>query len=520
MRTIRDERGFSRLIYGPNFTVLRKGGTVHRRAIGLVALAGLALSGCAAVTDSIVETSGQSRGEAILSPSSKPVTVDNVAGNNRLRRLAAEQHPKIVASYGGEYNDPKLERTVARIVGELTTAGDNNTQIYNITVLDSPSINAFALPGGYLYITRGLLALASDSAELATVIAHEMAHVTANHGIERQKMERAETVATKVAEDLLGSSNAARAAAIRGQLRLAQFSRGQELAADAIGIRATAAAGFDPYAAVRFLRSLSAYTRFRSVTGAKPELDFLASHPTSERRMEIAQRLARQQGGPGVGTRARDAYLAGIDGMTYGDTAREGFIRGRDFLHPRIGIGFRVPEGFVIDNSSEAVTAAGPNDMAIRFDGVRVARSISLTDYLASGWIGGLDPNSVEAGQVNGLPYARARAAADGWEFAISVYRVDNTVYRLLTAAPVGTKELARLAHTTARSFRVLPKSERATLKPLRIRIVTASGSDTIGSLAAKMAPVTRKEQLFLVLNGLSKNDRIRAGEKFKLVVE
>ncbi|MCP1200183.1 M48 family metalloprotease [Notoacmeibacter sp. MSK16QG-6] len=472
------------------------------------------------MTDSIVDTSSQTRGEAILGPSSKPVTVDNVAGNDRLRRLAAEQHPKIVASYGGEYNDPKLERTVARIVGELTTAGDNNTQIYNIAVLDSPSINAFALPGGYLYITRGLLALASDSAELATVIAHEMAHVTANHGIERQKMERAETVATKVAEDLLGSSNAARAAAIRGQLRLAQFSRGQELAADAIGIRATAAAGFDPYAAVRFLRALSAYTRFRSVTGAKPELDFLASHPTSERRMEIAQRLARQQGGPGVGTRARDAYLAGIDGMVYGDTAAEGFIRGRDFLHPRVGIGFRVPKDFVIDNSAEAVTAAGPNDMAIRFDGVRVARSIPLTDYLASGWIGGLDPNSVEAGSVNGLPYARAKAAADGWQFAISVYRVGDNVYRLLTAAPLGTEELPSLAEETARSFRVLSKSERAGLKPLRIKIVTAGSGDTVKSLAAQMAPIERKEQLFLVLNGLDARDAIKAGQKFKLVVE
>nr|WP_245412408.1 M48 family metalloprotease [Notoacmeibacter ruber] len=456
----------------------------------------------------------------MLGPSSNPVTVDNVGGNDRLRRLAAEQHPQIIASYGGEYNDPKLERMVARIVGELTTTGDNTTQIYNITVLDSPNINAFALPGGYLYITRGLLALASDSSELATVIAHEMAHVTANHGIERQKMERAETVASRVAEDLLGSSNAARAAAIRGQLRLAQFSRSQELAADAIGIHATATAGFDPYASVRFLRALSAYTRFRSVTGAKPELDFLASHPTSERRMEIAQRLARQEGGPGVGTRARDAYLAGIDGMIFGDKATEGFIRGRDFLHPRVGIGFRVPAGFVLDNSADAVTAAGPDDMAIRFDGVRVPRRTSLTDYLASGWIGGLDPNSVESGMVNGLPYARARASADGWAFAISVYRVDNTVYRLLTAAPVGTERLAALADQTAGTFRILSQSEKTGLKPLRIKIVTAKQGDTVQSLARQMAGVERKDELFLVLNGLDRNEPVKAGEKFKLVVE
>ena len=170
-------------------------------------------------------------------PSDNPVTVDNVTKNDKLAELAKGQHPRILATYGGEYSDPKLERMVAKVVGNLTLVSANPAQTYRITILNSPNVNAFALPGGYLYVTRGLLALANDSAELAAVIAHEMGHVTANHGLQRQKLEAEEELATKVVSDVLGESPSAKAALIRGKLRLAQFSRNQELEADAIGIK-------------------------------------------------------------------------------------------------------------------------------------------------------------------------------------------------------------------------------------------------------------------------------------------
>ena len=113
---------------------------------------------------------------ADIRPSSVPVTVDSVAGDNDLVRLARGQNQGILNTYGGTYSDAKLELSVARIVGKLVAVSPNPTQTYNITILNSPQINAFALPGGYLYITRGLLALANDSSELAAVIAHELAH--------------------------------------------------------------------------------------------------------------------------------------------------------------------------------------------------------------------------------------------------------------------------------------------------------------------------------------------------------
>ena len=125
--------------------------------------------------------------QSTLRPSDNPQTVEQVQKNDPRAQMGAREHPRIVASYGGEYRDAKTERLVARIAGALTAVSENPQQSYRITILNSPAINAFALPGGYLYVTRGLLALANDASEVAAVLSHEMGHVTANHGIERQR---------------------------------------------------------------------------------------------------------------------------------------------------------------------------------------------------------------------------------------------------------------------------------------------------------------------------------------------
>jgi predicted Zn-dependent protease len=457
--------------------------------------------------------------ESAFRPSENPVTVDSVSRNNRLAELAKSQHPRILATYGGEYSDPKLERMVAKVVGSLTTVSENPAQAYRITILNSPNVNAFALPGGYLYVTRGLLALANDSAELAAVIAHEMGHVTANHGLQRQQKEAEEVLATKVVKDVLGGTPTANVALIRGKLRLAQFSRNQELEADAIGIKAAGQAGFDATAAARFLQSMSAYTDFRSASGATDaSLDFLASHPNAPQRIELAQRHARQFSTPGA--RDRDSYLAGIDGLLYGDTPEEGYVRGNTFLHPLLGVSFSVPPGFIIDNSAAAVTATGPGDMAIRFDGVALDKRTKLTDYIRSGWVAGLQDSSVQAKTINGNEAASARAAAEGWQFDITVVRAGGQVYRLLTAAPVASASLDSVAQTVSGSFQLLSASEKAALKPLRIRIVTAKPGQTTGSIAAMMVGVDRKLDLFRVLNALPPGATVSAGDKLKIVTD
>ena len=136
---------------------------LRRLGLRLAAAAGVAalVAGC-----QVLGMGGEVR-ESGFQPSDNPVTVDNVTKNDKLAELARGQHPRILATYGGEYSDPKLERMVAKVVGNLTLESGNPAQTYRITILNSPNVNAFALPGGYLYVTRGLLALANDSAELA-----------------------------------------------------------------------------------------------------------------------------------------------------------------------------------------------------------------------------------------------------------------------------------------------------------------------------------------------------------------
>jgi predicted Zn-dependent protease len=456
-----------------------------------------------------------------FTPSNHPVTVANVSRDNGLAALAKAQHPRILGTYGGEYSNPRLERMVAKVVGRLTVVSANPNQTYRITILNSPNVNAFALPGGYVYVTRGLLALANDSAELAAVIAHEMGHITANHGLQRQQREKEEQFASKVVNTVLGDSVEAKAALVRGKLRLAQFSRDQELQADAIGIQSIGKAGFDPYAAARFLKSMQAYADFRSGSGATDtSLDFLSTHPNTPQRVALAEKHAEAFGPPGTGTRDRDAFLKGIDGMLFGDKPEEGYVRGRTFLHPGLGVAFTVPQGFVIDNTAAAVTATGPGDLAVRFDGLSLDPKTSLVDYMKSGWVSGLDTASIHAATVGGQEAAIGRAKAGNWEFDVTVIRSGDHIYRLLTAAPLSSNRLEPTAQAVRDSFRLLTPAEKASLKPLVIRVVTVKPGDTVATLAAMMHGVDRKLDLFRVLNALGPGSTVSAGDKVKIVTE
>ena len=447
--------------------------------------------------------------------------VANETIDEQRTEIGASEHPRILASYGGEYNDPKVERQLAKIVGKLTLVSENPRQTYRITILDSPAVNAFALPGGYLYITRGLLALADDSSEVAAVIAHEMAHVTANHGLLRRQAEQAELLASQVAEEVLSEDLAGERVSARGKLRLAAFSRQQELEADVIGVRMLGSAGFDPYAAARFLDTMEAYRQYQNIAKDNdPSLDFLSSHPDAPMRRELAYRHARAFGQPGVGERDQDQYLRGIDGLVYGDSPKQGYVRGNAFLHPVLGIRFNVPRNFVIDNTAEAVLATGPGDIAIRFDGVSDRRNTPLTRYIQSGWVTGLDTSSIRSLTINGLDAATARALADKWVFNVTVIRVNDKIYRLLTAAPIGNPNMDAAAQIVTSSFRKMSQSEIASLKPLRIEIVTVKPGDTPASLANRMEGTARKLELFNLLNAIGAGESLSVGQKVKIVAD
>lgn len=480
-----------------------------------VLLTALVLSGC----QSLLEQSY----EPDVAPSQTPQIVDEVQKNDPRAEMGAREHPRIVASYGGEYKDVKTEQLVARITGALTLVSENPAQSYRITILNSPAINAFALPGGYVYVTRGLLALATDASEVAAVLSHEMAHVTANHGIERQQREEAEVIASRVVTEVLSSELAGKQALARSKLRLAAFSRNQELQADVIGVRMLGEAGYDPYAAARFLDAMGAYARYNAVDPNSDQgLDFLSSHPSTPQRVELARRHARAFGMESrTGDKGRDYFLQGIDGLLYGDSPQEGYVRGQTFLHSNLGIRFEVPAGFRIDNKADAVMATGPGEIAVRFDLVDDKSGGSLTDYIASGWVTGLLPETVRAAFVNGMPAATARASADRWDFDVTVVRSGQKIYRFLTAVPKGDNAALQATASQLRTtFRRLTAMETANLKPLRIRVVAVKPGDTIQSLSQRMLGTDRKLELFRLLNGMPIGATVNVGDKVKIVAE
>jgi predicted Zn-dependent protease len=434
--------------------------------------------------------------------------------------IGAREHPLVLAKYGGEYRNEEAEKLLALIVGRLISVSDDPKRVFKVTILDTPSINAFALPGGYLYLTRGLLALANDSAEIAAVIAHEMAHVSANHAIIRQERLAGTQVGQEVVNEVLGDSVAARVAMAANRLKLADFSREQELQADAIGIRMTGRAGYDPYAAARFLKTMQAYQAYKSgASGLEDDTTFMSSHPTTPQRIELARRHARFFGSPGFGERDRARYLAGIDGMMFGDAADEGYVRGSSFSHAGLGISFSAPEGARMDNQQKAIIISGPGEVATRFDAALIGKWQSLTNYLKSGWINGLIPGSItESGKSERIPWAVAEAEADGWRFRIRIFQLGERVYRFITAAPADQGTPVAISEEITGTFREITEEETEALAPLRIRIVEVRPGDTLGSLAARMLGGENRLKLLRLINGLAAGEVPQPGNLIKLV--
>ena len=191
------------------------------RILASLLLAAGALAGCATIDNQGVKVA------PIEAPAAPKVITETTA---------SAEHKRMVALFGGEYRDPALERYLDGILAKFAGTDELAGKTYKVTILNTPIVNAFALPSGDIFVTRGLLALANDSSEVAAVIAHEMGHVIANHGILRQEKEAETAIAGRVASEVLHNESASREEELRGKLRLAQFSRNQELQADAIGI--------------------------------------------------------------------------------------------------------------------------------------------------------------------------------------------------------------------------------------------------------------------------------------------
>jgi predicted Zn-dependent protease len=462
---------------------------------------------------------------AKLGPPSAETSVPSTAPRTTgIETRAAADQNYVTSLFGGIYRAPQVEAHLNSILARLAAASDTPQEVYKVTLLNSPVVNAFALPSGDLFVTRGLLALANDSSEIAAVMAHEIGHVVARHAFQREEQQKLERLRTNVANVVQNRQRGEEIEAT-GKLNLASFSRQQELEADRYGVALVGKAGFDPYGAARFLRSLGRSLEWRScqqdANTPREQVDIMSSHPSTPGRIQQAIVSARQIGAPGIGDPGRDAYLDAINGIDFGDDPAEGIVRGRTFTHQKLGFTFTAPEGFSLENCSQAMIGVTPSRMeAIRLDIVQLPAGSNVDDYIGSGWVEGLKKESVQLRTINGQQAAVAEAESNGWKFRVGVVRLNGEVARIIFAARNLTPELDARFVGSIESFRKLQAGEAQRVRASRIAVVRAASTDTAESLARRMSVSARNLDLFLMLNGIQKGKPLDSGARYKLVVD
>jgi predicted Zn-dependent protease len=444
-------------------------------------------------------------------------------------RIGRESHAQVLAEFGGAYEDAELQRYVDSLGQLLASASDRPNLQYTFTVLDSPIVNAFATPGGYVYITRGLLALANNESEVASVLAHEVGHVAARHAAERQSQAVLASIPAALAGAVFGSDAVKNLAGVGAAAYLQSYSRDQEYQADLLGVRYLSRTNYDPYGMASFLGQLQASDRLDSELSGHPELadqtSFMSTHPRTADRIQLA---IAEAGGTQVADPIveRDLYLSKIDGVLYGDDAEQGFIRDRQFLHPILRFAFEVPPGFHMFNSADALIAQRADGAAILFSAETQPSNAVMIDYLTNEWAPRLRLADAQTIDVNGMEAATGsdRLQTDGGERDVRLVAIRydaNTIYRFIfLTKPELTGPLARELQTTTYSFRRLSRNEAAQLRPQSIRIVTVRSGDSVARLAAQMPFSDLQEERFRVLNGLGPNDRVTPGQRVKLIVQ
>ncbi|MEO1136614.1 MAG: M48 family metalloprotease [Pseudomonadota bacterium] len=445
------------------------------------------------------------------------------------RALGEQEHPKIVAAFGGELNDPQLTAYVQRIHDRLVAASSPpapGMEQIKLTVLDSPVVNAMALPG-HVYVTRGLLALANSEAELAGVIGHEIGHIYERHTAQRVSRTNLAGLGAAAVAILTGEQDTAQLAGQAAQLYLLRFSRSQEYEADMVGVRMMAEAGYDPIGQAEFLDTLGKWSSLESrIAGVQRPPEFLNTHPNTPERVRRAAAEAQVlNAGSGDG-RNRNTYLANIDGLLYvDDPVRQGFIRGRDFIHPGLGFAFTVPSGFELRNTSTAVLARSQQTGAqMQFT---FANSTQSPQAIISGPLSeqlGVQFGATRAISINGRPGAvgQARANTQNGTVDVTAYIVrweGSTNYLFIWVAPTGaSRQLQSPIAASVQTLREVTLQSANAPAAERIDVVTVQRNDTVSSLSRYMAFDAYKEERFRIMNAIGSSEGVRAGERIKLV--
>jgi len=483
------------------------------RRIALAGAAGCSLFACATVPQ---QAQAQRGGGAITAAEA---------------RQGAEYHPQFLQEFGGAMSGPQA--TYVEQIGKniaVQSGLANSQSAFTVTLLNSSVDNAFAIPGGYVYITRQLVSLMNNEAELAGVLGHEVGHVAARHSAQRQQVAQRNSILGAIGSVLsgvlLGNSQLGQLgqqlSSAVPQLATLKYSRSQETEADNLGIQYLRSAGYDPHAMASVLQSLAAQNALDAqIQGSNATIpEWASTHPDPASRVQAAMR----QAGSATGVTNRDTFLTRIDGLLYGDDPHQGVIEGNSFIHPDMRLTFTVPNGFYMVNGTQAVSINGQSGQAQLSTG---PYSGNLETYVRQAFqaIGGqnaqLAPQTLQRTTINGLPAVIGSARVNSGQNQVDVTVVGyefarNQAYHFAAITPAGR---ATVFNPMFNSLRRISQAEAAQVVPRKLSVVTAARADTVQTLARRMAYTNAQEARFRVLNGLASNAQLVPGQRYKIVV-
>ena len=427
----------------------------------------------------------------------------------------------------GLYDDAGLQRYVEEIGLRLARASERPNLPWHFVVVDAPAVNAFALPGGYIYLTRGILPFLDNEAELAGVLGHEIGHVTARHAAQQYTQATSAGVGLTILSIFVPEARPFQGLAETafGVLFL-KHGRDDELQADQLVVNYSARSGWDPGGVAGMLNTLS---RLDESTGTRKGVpNWLSTHPAPADRVQQVQPVVAKARAnvPGQPVVDEQEFLTRIDGLIFGDSPKEGIVRGNQFLHPELRLALTFPQGWEIVNTQTQVGARKPEqDEFVILQLVPNAQG-SLEQVARSSMAeAGFRQVNGQRGEINGLDayigtyQGTVQGLGNVGTLAAHIL-YDRRVYLLAGLAPANVYDRARQDFTrTLQSFRPLSASQAAQIRPNRVDLITARAGDTWQGIAERTGNAVKPSTL-AIMNNYDPNQPPRPGDRIKVVVE